>query len=144
MPSLAAASLSLRKRHGMLVVVTSFPRLGLPDGLVDAREKAFGIHGGLIETSLMLHLRPHLVAMEHAADFPSLQAELAERYEHLRAYGPIGFGWFAGDLNQHGVAGNAAGASAEIGAAIARHQAKALLELLAEIADFDHERAFGH
>lgn len=143
MSSLGAAALSLRTRHRMLAVVTNFLRLGLPEGVVETEERAVGVHGGLIETSIMLHLRPDLVAMNHAEDFRSLLAELAEEYELLRAYGPVGFGWRAGDLNPAGVVGNAAGASAETGSAIVRHQAEALLKLLAEIADFDHERAFG-
>jgi creatinine amidohydrolase len=75
--------------------------------------------------------------MERADDFPSLQAELTKRYKRLRAYGPVGFGWLAGDLNPHGVTGNAAAATAGIGAAIAAHRSAAFLELLAEVAEAD-------
>src|SRR5690606_10729312 len=44
----------LRARFGMLAVATSWTRFGYPDEIVSAQERAFGIHGGLIETSVML------------------------------------------------------------------------------------------
>ncbi len=34
----------------------------------------YGLHGGALETSLMLHLRPELVSMEAADDFASRAA----------------------------------------------------------------------
>ena len=133
--AMTAASLEARARHDMLAVTTSWMRLGLPDGLVSAGEQAIGVHGGLVETSLMLHFRPELVDLAGAEDFPSLQQRLAARYELLRAYGPVGFGWLAGDLNPAGVVGNAAGATAAIGAAIAAHQAGRFVRLLSEVAE---------
>ena len=132
--AMTAAALECRARHDLLAVTLTWSRLGLPAGLVDEREQAFGVHGGLVETSLMLHLRPDLVDMSQAEDNPSLQEDLARRYQKLRAYGPVGFGWLAGDLNPAGITGNAAVATAEIGAAIAAHQAKAFIELLTELA----------
>ena len=135
--AMMAAALDLRADAAMLAVATTWMRLGLPDGLIDAREQAFGIHGGQVETSLMLHFRPDLVDMAAARNFPSTQAYLADRYELLRAHGPVGFGWLAGDLNGAGVVGNAAAATAAIGAAIAGHQATRFCRLLAEMADVD-------
>ena len=129
-----AGALECRARHGLLAVTLTWARLGVPDGLVSEAEQANGVHGGLIETSLMLHFRPDLVEMPKAEDFPSAQVSLAEKYKRLRAHGPVGFGWMSGDLNAEGVVGDAAGASAEIGAALAAHQAGAFLELLAEVA----------
>jgi hypothetical protein len=61
----------------------------------------------------MLHFHPDLVDMDKATDFPSLQRDLAKRYQHLRAYGPVGFGWLAGDLNPAGAVGKAAAAMAQ-------------------------------
>jgi creatinine amidohydrolase len=133
-----AAALACRAQHGLLAVTTTWPRLGLPDGLVSDEERSFGIHGGLIETSLMLHFRPDLVDLSAAEIFESRQGQLAERHRLLRAYGPVGFGWLAEDLNPAGVVGDAARATADVGAAIARHQADEFLALLCEVADFDH------
>lgn len=62
----------LRVRHGMLAVSSSWWHMGLPDGLVSADEARHGIHGGTVETSIMLHLRPDLVRMDRAADFVSV------------------------------------------------------------------------
>ncbi len=135
--AMTAAALACRQEHDLLSVTLSWSRLGLPDGVVDADERALGIHGGFVETSLMLHLRPELVRMDEAADFASLQADLAARYRHLRAYGAVGFGWLAGDLNPAGAVGNAAAATAEAGRAICAHQAEAFLALAGEVADLD-------
>ena len=132
--AMTAAALECRARHDILALTAGWSRLGLPEGLVEERERAFGIHGGLVETALMLHFRPELVDMQRAADFGSLQAALSERFERLSAYGPVGFGWLAGDLNPQGVTGNAAAATPRIGAAIAAHQAAAFVALLGEVA----------
>lgn len=134
-----AAALECRARIGLLAVTLTFARLGLPPGLVDEREQQLGVHGGLIETALMLHFRPDLADMTRAADFTSLQESLLERFGRLRAYGQIGFGWLAGDLNRAGATGNAAAATAAIGAAIAAHQSAAFVELLGEIASAEIE-----
>ena len=135
--AMTAAALACREQHGLLAVTLTWSRLGLPDGVVDADERALGIHGGFVETSLMLHFRPDLVHMDKAADFASLQSDLAGRYEHLRAHGPVGFGWLAGDLNRSGAIGNAAKANAAAGRDISSHQTEAFIALAGEISEFD-------
>ena len=135
--AMTAAALDCREQHDLMVVTLTWSRLGLPAGVVDADERAIGIHGGFVETSLMLHFRPDLVQMDKAADFASLQSNLAARYEHLRAYGPVGFGWLAGDLNRSGAVGNAASANAAAGRDICAHQAEAFIVLAGEISEFD-------
>lgn len=132
-----AAALECRAHHALLAVSLTWNRLGFPGGIVSDEERAFGVHGGQIETSLMLHFSPAQVRMDSATNFPSLQQNLTARYKWLRAYGPVGFGWLAGDLNPDGVTGNAAAATAEIGAEIAAHQSAAFVELLSEVAEVD-------
>ena len=61
----------LRIRHTMLVVNAAWFNMGLPDNLFAAGECRHGIHGGEVETSLMLHLRPDLVDMTRARNFTS-------------------------------------------------------------------------
>jgi creatinine amidohydrolase len=107
---------------------------GAPEGLLSAREREFGIHGGEAETSLMLHFRPELVDMSRAEDFAS-SAEAMQG--GLRPTGGIAYGWIARDLNRAGVVGDAAAATAQKGAAIAAHQAEGFLALLAEVAALD-------
>src|SRR5690606_23111480 len=70
-PLMTIVATELRVRHPMLAVATSWTRFGYPQDIVSADERAFGSHGGLTETSVMLALRPDLVDMEKAADFPS-------------------------------------------------------------------------
>ena len=135
---------TLRRSAHMFVVNASWMSLGIPDGLFAAAERQFGIHGGEIETSLMLHLRPDLVDMERARDFRSAAAEVASRYMLLEAEGRIGFGWLTQDLHPAGACGNAAAATAEKGRLIAEHQVARFLQLISEIADYDLERIRGN
>jgi creatinine amidohydrolase len=128
-----------RVRFAMLAVATSWTRFGVPDGVIEPQEKAIGIHGGDIETSVMLALHPEKVDMRKAANFPSRQTEFARRFRHLRAYGPHAFGWRMSDLNAEGVAGNAAAATAEKGEALIAHAVKGLVELLQDVDAFDAE-----
>ncbi|ODN72547.1 Creatinine amidohydrolase [Methylobrevis pamukkalensis] len=98
-PIMDIVAREMRIRHRMLAVATSWLRFGQPDGLYTDRERAFGIHGGDIETSILLHLRPDLVDMAVAEDFRSAQEDLVRQARHLRAHGPAQFGWKAQDLN---------------------------------------------
>jgi creatinine amidohydrolase len=132
----------LRVRYGMVAVTTQWGRFGTPEGLYDAREKTFGIHGGDVETSLMLHFRPDLVRMEKAEDFFSASEGMAEEYRHIRPAGLHGLAWIARDLNPSGVVGDASKATAEKGAATARHQVAGFIELLEDVVAFPLERLY--
>lgn len=124
---------TLRVRCGLLVVKTSWLRFGHPPGLYSDLELRDGIHGGDIETSLMLHFRPDLVDMELAADFPSANAIAKEKFTHLGAVGTHAFAWIASDLHPSGAAGNAAAATAEKGKASAMWEAEGFIELLRDV-----------
>jgi creatinine amidohydrolase len=123
----------LRERHAMLVFGVNWHRLGLPRGLIGAQEVRFGIHGGEIETSMMLALAPHLVDMARAADFDSGLRRLA-REQPLLGGGAARLGWQTQDLNPTGAVGNASAATAEKGRAIIDFTAERLAQLLAEVA----------
>lgn len=113
-------------------------RLGLPSSVVLSEEEArHGIHGGLIETSLMLHLRPELVRMQHAADFRSAWLDREQGLSLLTPEGGVGFGWETQDLNPAGALGDASAATATMGAAILEYQAARFATLLAEVRAFD-------
>jgi creatinine amidohydrolase len=127
-PVLDIVARDLRIDHDML---------GLPDGVFPPEERLYGIHGGDVETSMMLHLRPDLVRMDEARDFRSAQEEFAAEFRHLRAYGPVQFGWKAQDLNPLGALGNAAAATAEKGRRVIEHQAAAFVELCRDVHRFD-------
>jgi creatinine amidohydrolase len=113
-------------------------RLGRPPEIALSQdEQRHGIHGGLVETSLMLHLRPDLVRMEHAADFRSAWLARESAMSLLSPEGRIGFGWETQDLHPAGALGEASAATAELGAALLEYQAAQLARLLEEVRRFD-------
>ena len=57
-PLMTIVATELRARFNMLAVATSWTRFGLPDGVMSAEHKHLDIHGGLIETSVMLAIQP--------------------------------------------------------------------------------------
>ena len=136
-PLLTIVATEARVRFNMLCVATSWTRFGVPEGMISLEAKAIDIHGGDIETSVMLAIAREKVDMEKAQDFPSAQSDYAARYRHLRAYGPHAFGWMMSDLNADGAAGNARAATAEKGEALIGHAVKGLVELVEDVARFD-------
>ena len=126
----------LRSEFGMTVVrSTYFAPIG-EHPAIDARESAFGWHGGLIETALMLAIRPDLVRVGEAADFRSVAEDIAAEHSALRVEGETGLGWMAEDLNLSGATGNAAAATVEIGRTLLNQAAGRLGTLLAELHAF--------
>ncbi len=123
----------LRMEWGMLVARTSYFHLGTPDGLFDAAELEHGLHGGAVETSLMLHLHPELVRREALADFESASLGMVRDYEMLRPEGPGAFAWASQDLHPSGATGDATGASAEAGARLLAHIVERLIVLLKDL-----------
>ena len=123
----------LRVRFSMLAVKTSWMRFGRPPGMYSEVEDRYGIHGGDVETSLMLHFRPDLVDMRKAEDFVSAVTRAEQDFELLRHTGQNAFAWMAGDLNDAGVVGEAAKATAEKGRATAEHQAEGFIRLLRDV-----------
>jgi creatinine amidohydrolase/Fe(II)-dependent formamide hydrolase-like protein len=74
----------LRQHHGLLVYSSSWFSLPQPpevQALFSAEEQRFGIHGGAVETSMMLHLAPATVRMEHAAQWRSSSQDRAARMQ---------------------------------------------------------------
>ena len=131
-------ALEARAKRGALAVIASWQRFGYPAGLFSDAECAHGVHGGQIETALMLAFRPDLVRMQAARDFASASVDVAHRSRWLRVFGrPTGFGWMAQDLSADGVAGNAAAATAATGVVCAEHGATAFVELLGDVHAFD-------
>ena len=127
---ISIVSRELRVQAGMLAVKAQWVGFGAPEGMYSPHEDRFGIHGGDMETSLMLHFRPELVDLEKAEDFRST-AETGT----IPPTGPTSLGWIASDLNPAGVVGNAAAATAAKGRATAEHQTAGMIALLRALAD---------
>jgi creatinine amidohydrolase len=135
--ALDLVALDLRTRLNMLAAPCSFSRFGYPDGLFGAEELAHGIHGGDVETSLMLAARPDLVRTQLAKNFVPTSLAMTREFKHLRTGEPVGFGWMSQDLNPSGAIGDATWATAEKGEAALAHGARAFVELLDDVARFD-------
>jgi len=131
------AARQLRVRHRMLAVHASWGRFGYPEGLFSQSERTHGIHGGDIETSIMLAAHPQLVRREKIADFRPSTYAMERDYTWLRADFPAGFGWMTQDLHASGAVGDATLASAEKGEAALDHGAKAFVELLKDVERFE-------
>lgn len=127
----------LRANHGMLAVTTGWNRFGAPDGLFGADEMRHGIHGGAVETSIMLARHSQHVRAGHIADFASSAIAMARDHRWLSAGRPAPFAWQAEDLHPSGAIGDATQASAAKGEMLLKHGARAFCELLADIHRFD-------
>jgi creatinine amidohydrolase len=128
-------ALALRVEQQMFVARANYFSFGTPPGLFETDELAHGIHGGAVETSLMLHLRPDLVREEAIGNFEGLPGAMASGNRVLGAEKPVGFGWMSQDLHAAGVCGDATRGDAQRGAAYLEHLAGCLVTLLIEIAD---------
>jgi creatinine amidohydrolase len=129
----------LRSTHGMLAVGASWFRLvRAPDGeaALPEAERRLGIHGGAVETAMMMHLAPGAVRHAQIRDFTSAWAQ-APLSVQLSPVGPIGFGWETQDLHPSGAVGDARLATPELGAGIVDGAARALVALLEEVHRFD-------
>ncbi len=131
---LQVASRDVRLAHGLATFVMhpSVP----PDqgGRSSADERGMGIHAGLDETSVMLHLRPDLVRLDLGRR--SVPEHLAS-FERVRFGGPVSFGWLSDDFGTDGSLGDPTGATAEYGKQKYEAMITTAAQSLAEIARFD-------
>jgi creatinine amidohydrolase len=127
----------LRAYHGMLAVTTSWFRFGVPDGLFPAEELRHGIHGGAVETSIMLARYGTHVHHEAIADFRPRSVAIEKQYRWLSTQRPAPFAWQTQDLHPSGAVGNATLASREKGEALLEHGARGFIELLEDVDKFD-------
>lgn len=126
----------LRMQYGLLVYHSSWFNLPQPAGVNEAfsaHEHRFGVHGGETETSMMLHLAPELVRMEHARNFASSSEVRARQFPILGNGKSAKLGWAMQDYNPQGAAGNAAAADAQRGQALVQGAAASLAQLCTEI-----------
>ena len=100
-------------------------------------ELGMGVHGGMDETSVMLHLRPELVDMSLA--IRRVPEKLAEN-EHVRFGGRVAFGWLSNDFFPDGHIGDPTGANAEVGRTMFDVAVSSLGDALHEISRFDFGR----
>jgi creatinine amidohydrolase len=133
---LGPAALRLRRRFGMLVVKAHYMQFAAPAHLLGVEELRHGLHGGQAETAMMLHLHPERVRVESLRSFTSV-AEGLPAGSRLGPEGEASWAWLAEDLNPAGVVGNAAAASADLGAQLIDHYAQCVAQVVREAAAMD-------
>jgi creatinine amidohydrolase len=126
----------LRVRLGMLAVNCAWYSVTDMADLFDAVELRHGIHGGAVETSIMLHLHPDLVDMQKARNFVSRSIAVEADNAVLRVEGSTGMGWQTQDLNPAGACGDATHADAALGKTLVERAAKSLAALAADVARY--------
>jgi creatinine amidohydrolase len=80
--------------------------------LIPEPERSQGLHAGLAETSLMLHLAPELVGLERTADGVESRNQPPEGWSWE---GQAPAAWRTGEISASGVIGDPSGASADLG-----------------------------
>jgi creatinine amidohydrolase len=130
----------LRARLNLLVYSCSWFNLPLHDAqgqdlnaLFGAEEHRFGIHGGEIETSMMLALAPQRVQMDQARYFASTAQARAQQFPILGNGRSAKLGWQTQDYHPAGAVGHAAAATAAKGDALVQAAGRSLAQLLAEL-----------
>ncbi len=121
------AALKLRTRFGMLAASAHWLDYGLPTDMTAPAGVKEDVHGGWIETSVMLHLTPSLVGKGAAA-------AAAPPAPSLFPSGPVNWGWMTSDLTPSGWIGRADLADVDLGRRMVEHAARATLATLRELA----------
>ncbi len=124
----------LRIEARMFAVAASWFRLAPPPPAMD---DPHGIHGGRVETAMMLAADPGHVDMTRAENFRSAWMRQENRFTTLMPEGAVGFGWQTQDLHPAGALGDATLATAADGRQVIDHAGERLAALLAEVSAFD-------
>ncbi|MEV8267670.1 creatininase family protein [Microbacterium sp. NPDC076911] len=130
------ANRELRRQFGLRTFSMS-SGIGLPGDGVDGRpdEQGQGIHAGFAETSMVMHIAPHLVAPEMP---PRNVPEKIAKLKHIGFNRkPVMFGWTSDDFGPTGVIGDATGANAEHGKKLFEASVNFVGEALTEIDGFE-------
>lgn len=131
---LGVANRELRLQFGLQTFLAHPSVPADQGGASPASELGMGIHGGIEETSLMLHLHPELVDMTAARR--AVPDWLADN-RHVRFGGRVSFGWLSDDFGPDGHIGDPTGASAELGEQLFEGSVSAFVEALHEIDRFE-------
>ena len=123
---------------GLTVFHTSWEQLPLGAAweAFSPQERRYGVHGGEIETSMMLALAPQQVRMDLAKDFSSSAIERVKKFP-LLGQGHSRLGWHAQDLHPSGAVGRPDWADAKRGRALLDAVSEQLAVLLGQMVEFD-------
>jgi creatinine amidohydrolase len=128
----------IREETGLMVFPLFPYRLGVPEGAVSSpEEEALGIHGGELETSLVLALEPEAVHMDRLESGGDRVRKLYGDLRYLSLEGALPTAWLTKDLSENGVIGDPTNATAERGERVLAHLAEGLAGVFAEICEFE-------
>ncbi|RFA16021.1 creatinine amidohydrolase [Subtercola boreus] len=130
---LQVACRELRRRFGLQTFLIGGQMPANGGAKSGETESGLGIHGGHVETSVVLHLRPDLVDMSLAVR--SVPEHLLD-YDYVGFGKPVSFGWVSNDFAPSGVIGDPTTATAEFGRAHFENNVTQAAAALAEIARF--------
>ncbi|TQV67659.1 creatininase family protein [Exilibacterium tricleocarpae] len=99
----------------------------------ERKERCYGVHGGQIETSLMLKSHGKLVEKNQIKNFHSKAEKFDKANQVLRYLGPTSIGWKIEDLNSEGAVGNAVKSTESDGESIYMLAVEKLHKLLVEL-----------
>ena len=134
---LNVANRELRLAHGLM---TFLAHPGVPPdqgGASPADELGMGVHAGTDETSIMLHLAPHLVDMSKAQ---RRVPDAIALNKYVRFGGRVSFGWLSNDFFADGYIGDPTAATAELGKRLFEGSVRSFCESLREISSFNFGR----
>lgn len=127
----------LRLKYGLQTFL-AHPHMPADQGGSSAEsELGMGVHGGVDETSVMLHLRPDLVDLSLAV---RRVPEGLAKNEQVKFGGRVAFGWLSNDFFAEGHIGDPTGASAELGSRMFAAAVDSLGVAMREISRFDFGR----
>lgn len=139
--AMSTAGLRLREEEGLLVINASYFDFDPPQGVkIPDAEWRHGLHGGAVETAMMLHLRPGLVRSRRRVRAPSLGEDLEAAGSRIAPTGPASFSWLAEDLNASGAVGDATLGNAEDGKRLVEHYGGILADVIRDAKTFPMER----
>jgi len=134
---MAMMNRELRLKYGLQTFL-AHPHMPADQGGSSAEsELGMGVHGGVDETSVMLHLRPDLVDMSLAV---RRVPEGLAKNEQVKFGGRVAFGWLSNDFFPEGHIGDPTGASADLGARMFSGAVESLGTAMKEISRFDFGR----
>ena len=131
---LNVACREVRLAHGLMTFLMH-PSVPTDQGGQSTEDElGMGVHAGLNETSVVLHLRPDLVDMSKAAR--NVPEGLAAN-EMVRFGGSVPFGWLSNDFGPSGVIGDPTEANADRGKMLFEAAIARLGTALEEVSRFD-------
>ncbi len=139
--AMETAGLRLRREHRLLVVKATYFAFERPAN-VDLPEVEWrhGLHGGAVETAMMLHLHPDRVRRRHVTRFASLGETLEAAGARILPEGPAAFAWLAADINRAGAAGDARLGTSEMGRRLLEHYGDTLAAIIDDARSFPIEK----